>query len=120
MNNNWTKTPISWPNFPFDATDVSEFVKFNTQHGEAAKIEVGPSGMSRYPGVLFLGINIETGKGRGAALGYADDLADLFEREQIEGVKVLDAQPNAVGKSDDGSWYQFNMNFGFRWDERPN
>jgi len=119
--NNWTATPIQWPNASFDAPDPpAPFVKFNTQPGSSSKLEVGKSGMNAYPGVLFLGVNVPSGSGKNTAAEFFDDLRAMFEFEQIGIVKVKEFQPSTVGTSDDGVWYQENANFGFRWQERPN
>lgn len=121
--NNWTQTPISRPNHEYDPQDNTDangvpkdFVKFNTQHGEATKLEVGDSGITRYPGVLFLGINIRTGKGKGAIYGYMDDLSSMFEDTRIGVVNVHKPNPAGAEKSDDGNWLQQNLNFGFDWE----
>jgi len=119
--NNWTATPIQWPNAEFDPPDPPEaFVKFNTQPGNSTKIELGQNGASRYPGVLFLGVNVPAGSGDGLTAQYFDDLRTMFEFQDIGIVRVKEFQPTTVGLSDDGVWYQENANFGFEWNERPN
>lgn len=121
LNDNWTATPISWPNVEFEPPEPpDDFLKFNTQDASSTKLEVGKSGMSEYPGVLFLGINVPAGSGRRQAKKYQDDLRNLFEFENIGIVDVRNFQPTVVGKSEDGIWWQENANFGFRFLERPN
>ena len=120
FHNNWSQTPIQWPNASFDSPDPpAPFVKFNTQPGNSNKLEVGKSGMSNYPGVLFLGINVPTGSGDGQPAIFFDDLRTMFEFKTIGIVRVKEFQPTTVGQSDDGVWYQENANFGFEWRERP-
>lgn len=119
--NNWTTTPISWPNAEFTPPDPpDDFVKFNTQPGSSTKLEVGKSGMSSYPGVLFLGVNVPSGDGRDGAMKHVDSLRTMFEYEQIGIVRVRENQVADVGTSEDGIWYQINANFGYEWLERPN
>jgi hypothetical protein len=121
FHDNWSKTPISWPNVEFEPPNPpDDFIKFNTQDGSSTKLEVGKSGMSSYPGVLFLGINVPAGSGRGQVKKYQDDIRDIFEFESIGIVNVREFQPSVIGKSEDGNWWQENANFGFEWLERPN
>lgn len=121
FNDNWTATPISWPNVSFEpAEPPAPFIKYNIQDAASSKLEVGRSGMSEYPGVLFFGINIPAGNGRNLVKKYQDDLRELFEFENIGIVSVREFQPATVGRSDDGLWWQENANFVFRFLERPN
>jgi hypothetical protein len=119
--NNWSATPISWPNASFSPPDPpDDFVKFNTQPGNSSKLEVGKSGLSEYPGVVFFGINVPAGQGRNGAMVHVDDLCDMYEFTNIGVVMVREAKVTNVGQSGDGVWYQVNCNFGYRWQERPN
>jgi len=121
FSDNWSSTPISWPNVEFKPPEPpAPFVKYNIQDAASSKLEVGRSGMSEYPGVLFFGINIPAGSGRNLIKKYQDDLRELFEYENIGIVSVREFQPATVGRSDDGIWWQENANFGFRFLERPN
>jgi len=116
--NNWNTTPIQWPNAEFTPPDPpDDFVKFNTQPGASTKIELGRNGISRYPGVLFLGINVPSGDGRNGAMKHVDSLRTMFEFTDVGIVSVKEARVTDVGQSDDGVWYQVNCNFGYEWDE---
>lgn len=119
---NWSQTPIAPSNISYDPQDpdnldgsgnVQPYVKFQPQHGQATKQELGRNGRVDRPGVLFLGVNIPTGIGENPAMEIVDGLIDLFEGTHIAGAYFEPPAVNNNGRSDDGAWHETNVNFPF-------
>lgn len=123
FDDQWSATPISWPNVDFTPPDPpAPFVKFNPIPGEAVKKELGRNGIIRHPGVLTIGVNVPTGQGEHDARQHADSILAIFEENDYGSSPALVFKQGWItpnGRSSDGSWYEINAHIPYEWDESP-
>ncbi len=129
FKNNWSTTPVEWPNMPFDhqaqvlAGKKSPWVRLTIIDGDAENVALG--GMhQRYSGIVIIGIFVPEKTGTGTARGYADVIAAIFQNVSDQGVRFkvpryedIGPTQNKSGGNSGGGWFQGNLTVGFVYDK---
>lgn len=104
--NNWSDTPIAWPNVPFTAPDGA-WVRFNVLPDNSETGEIKGAGTRN--GVVKVQIFDKPGKGSRNALNLGGQVEQLFHQQDISGVYCGLAYTTDNGLNDDGNWYQVTV-----------
>lgn len=120
ISDGWSATPIAWPNRPFSTVSVTAYIRPIIIWGRAVRLTIGSGGINRVTGLLSVDIFTQRGTGRGTALGYVDDVRDLFNRVTIAGIPDVrfKAPTGAVPFPATGeAWGMVNVAMPFELDE---
>ena len=110
FGNNWSDTPIAWPNVNFTAPDGA-WVRFNVlpENSEVGEIK----GAGTRHGVCKVQIFINPGQGTRQAAELAGKVEQLFHWQDIGGVYCGPAYTTNNGTQEDGAWYQMTTTVPF-------
>lgn len=94
LSDNWTKTPISWPNIegrdftapgqPLLPMGTEDYIAVRTAGSGSRTITI-PGTCIRTSAQLFLAVMVKETTGQRKALAYVDDLIELFENAVLPG-----------------------------------
>lgn len=119
LDENWpegAKTPISWPGVDFDPPD-GPWLKVDITWGDGFMETIGGSGTgtNQVVGVLTLNLFDVPGQGARQIDGYADELRDLFNRAEVEGVRFdAPSGPKPTRRPNQGThWLQRTIDVPF-------
>jgi hypothetical protein len=106
FSDNWSDTPIAWPNVSFTAPDGA-WVRFNVlpDNSEVGEIK----GAATRNGVCKVQIFIKPGGGNRKAAQLAGKVENLFHWQDIGGVYCGPAYTTNNGTQEDGAWYQVTV-----------
>lgn len=103
FSNNWSDTPIAWPNVNFTAPDGA-WVRFNVLPDNSETEEI--KGVGTRNGVVKVQIFDKPNKGNRNALSLGGKVEQMFHQKDISGVYCELAYTTDNGLNDDGNWYQ--------------
>jgi len=89
LQNNWTTTPIAWPNKKFEpAVDAPDgyWIRPNTVMGDTFYAEQGETGVGLRSGVLYIDIFGPKDAWDRILKGYAGTFETLFRRTEQDGL----------------------------------
>lgn len=109
---------VHYDNEPFESPGDSAWIRCHIVFGEAVRRSLGSSS-SRYRSVGVMMANIYTpiGKGDKAGLAIAETVRDAFRSVTADGISYRVPSVIPVGRSDNGKWWQINVNCPFYFDE---
>lgn len=81
---NFSALPIQLPNVPFTPPDNSPYIRLDILFGNGVQASIGGNPLDRYVGVIQILILVPEDTGQGTMLTYADTIATLFTRKQLE------------------------------------
>lgn len=111
LGDNWTRTPIRWPNIASAPTEESH-VEPVVNRAEAFNASVSAaSKLVRHPGLLTLNIRVPLGGGDVVALDYADELAALFRNVTVDSITFR--APTVRDLGPEGAWYRVQVDCPF-------
>lgn len=108
FNDNWTDTPIAWPNVPFTAPDGS-WVRFNVLPDNTDTQEVGENGVGIRRGTVKVQVFTKPNIGSRTGAKLADAAEGLFHLQDIDGVYFQSAYTTNNGLNDAGTWFQHTV-----------
>ena len=113
-------TPVAWPNVSFTPPEDGPWVRFDIVWGEGDVQTMGVTGSGKgrttIPGVIFVNVFAEPGKGRGVINDAADKVRDIFNRLDVSGVRFqVPSGPEPV--HGDPEWEQVVVRIPFSVDE---
>lgn len=116
LRDNWSTTPVEYPNSEFEPTNDDPFVRLSVINGPANQVDWGKSTNTfRHFGVIVCQIFVPINVGSGLAYSYADSLAAIWRTARFGGITCLAPSITEVGET--GSWFQLNVSVDFRRDE---
>lgn len=109
-------TPIAHENDGFDPRNVAEWIRITVKESDGKQASCGSvNRLFRYPGVVFIQIFTEAGKGSGRALELADLITPIFRSVIQDNIHFGVPVATRVGPSE--SWYQVNVDCNFYREE---
>lgn len=106
------KTPVAWPNQPFEVPAGEAFVRPTVKPGQTFESERGDDALGLRTGSLILGVFVPSGTGTAEACRLAGDLEALYRRQTLSG--VLTGEPSTADVGDDGQgFYQLSITVPF-------
>lgn len=111
LADNWTATPVAYPNQAFDPAGRDYWVRMTLLLGSPAIGELGVTGIGIRPGVLMLDVFGPIGEGTKQLSEYAGQLEALFRRQSVSGVEFEEAATVDVGPDAYGYHFQVSVNF---------
>jgi len=115
IKNNWTATPIKWPNVAFEPGTTAAFFEPWIANATAYQASLGSPATFRHPGVLSINIRTRPQTGTALAKTYADTLSTLFRGQVVSGIVFKAPHVTQVGDVD--GWYLTNWRVYFHRDE---
>lgn len=115
ISDNWTVTPIKWPNVAFEPGTASAYIEPWIVNGTSYQASLGRPAIWRHPGSLSINIRVRPQVGMGVAKTYADTLAILFRAWCASGITFGAPRIRQVGDID--GWYLLNLQIPFERDE---
>src|SRR4051812_3390998 len=79
-------TPIAWPNYGFIAPTDEPWLSVAIAWGDGVAVTMAPTNRNTITGVLFINCYCVEDEGQGDMLLLADQVRDLFNREEISGI----------------------------------
>ena len=120
------RTPVAWPNVPYEPTAGVPWVAFNVVNGEAQQVSAGAPGNNivRHVGMVVIQIFVPLHQGESAARALGDNVITLFSGLTLAGYRFRPAYVSAVttnsgqkGYSLVDGWRQINVTVPFTRDE---
>jgi len=114
LSTNFTTTSIKFDNVDFNQRVVNEFVEMFLRPGRKIATTVGGDQITYQSfGQLVLSIFVKKGTGSDRARAIADELQNLFLKQQIGSCTFESAELINVGE--DKEWYRNNLYLYYRW-----
>lgn len=110
LNDNWTKTPISWPNREFSSSGTA-FIEPTILMGDSFELEKGDNGVGLRTGVFMINVYALPGSGNGVPLGYAGSLETIFRRKNVD--EIFFEEPSTYEIGQNGNYYQVAVSIPF-------
>jgi hypothetical protein len=119
----WTATPIRWPDAPFNPSVTLAYIAPHLLFGDSSQasmnLDASAQRLYRTMPVLMIQVFTPELEGAGPALRFADTLCDMFRSltlviESGNTLVFYDPAVTRVGVSD--GWLQYNVAVSFRWD----
>lgn len=123
LANEWTATPIRWPDVPFNPEVTLAYIAPHVLFGDSSQaslnLDAASKRMYRSMPVLMIQVFTPELEGAGPALRYIDTLIGMFRSLQIviaagDTLIFYDPSVTRVGVSD--GWLQYSLAASFRWD----
>ena len=115
LQTNWTTTPISWDNVPYDPNPAQAFIRCMIDEVDSQQVSMATTPCHRVTGLIHVMVLVPTNTGTNTARGYADSLAAIFRNADFSGVKCLSPRIRRVG--DLGEYYQLSVLTPFTYDQ---
>lgn len=112
LSDNWTETPIDWPNVALTPPERKPWVRFTVQDADRSLASIGAPGsnLTRQPSILYLQLFTPSNEGDGDALRLAEALAAIYNTTQYAAEGLHFRQPASIKQVGvNGAWYQVNV-----------
>lgn len=109
-------TPIAWPNVEFAAPQGQPYFRAWVLWASGQLFTMRREARNRVPGIYQVSIYSPLGLGAGPALLLADQVRDLFNREQFSGVRC-DVPSGPVTLPEEPPWYGVAVSIPFVFEE---
>lgn len=114
----WVQTEVAWENGALDPENLTEFVRFSVQYGDAALICLGVR-TARVTGVVFAQIFVRPGVGMSRAMELADGVVAIFNVNKIGRHTMTTAPSVQKFPAEQSGWIQVQVATDFYFDEDP-
>ena len=84
LSDNWPYTQIAWPGVDFDPSATNDWwLRVTPRFGDSSMESMTTGGYNLIVGILYLDLFDKTGNGYGILRERADELRDLFDRQDV-------------------------------------
>jgi len=110
FNDNWSLTPIKWPNVTLTTYGLDEWVAMHILRDPADQALIGNvQHLYRYPGVLAFQVFTVPNTGSRRAKELSTAISDIWRTKPFSGITVLQPIETDLGIVD--GWYQLDIVF---------
>lgn len=108
FGDNWTYTPIEWPNVKLSTAELTEYVAFDDVSDDKNESSIGSDPvLYRTEGMVVVRIFVKPNSGATRAIQLADLVADIWRSASFSGYTMK--APRLVKRGVVDGWYQVNV-----------
>ena len=112
----WSETPVKYPNISLDVSSLSEWVSMIILNDEGRIAQIGSSSnLYRYYGFIVNQVFVRPNTGSRRAFDLADLIATLWRINTISNITILQPVLDTIGVRD--GWFQINISHEYRRNE---
>lgn len=119
LKDNFTTVPFELPNEKGNTPASGSWIRFTVFEDDSEQTTLGQIGNRKFKRAGMILINIFTIMNIGVKESntLADELRAIFEGVSFGGVRCYNAVARDIGDSDQGSWYQVNLEIDYDYDQ---